>query len=155
MRTSATGRDERRRSGFTLVELLIVLTILGIMSAAVILALPDSRGSLAAEGERFAARAAAAQERAVLDSRAVAIRVTGTGYGFDRRIKGEWEALNAEPFVDRAWGEGVSASVGPQGGQRIIFDSTGGAEPFSLVLAREDERVTIAIGPDGNVDVAR
>lgn len=154
MRTSATGRNELRRSGFTLVELLIVLTILGIMSAAVILALPDSRGSLVAEAERFAARAAAAQERAVMDSRALAIRVTGTGYGFDRRIKGEWQALNAEPFVDRAWGEGVSAGLGAQG-QRIVFDSTGAAEPISLALLRDDERVTIEIRQDGSVHVVR
>jgi general secretion pathway protein H len=55
MPISATGRA-RRQSGFTLVELLIVLTIVGLMSAAVVIAMPDQRGSLVSEAERFAAR---------------------------------------------------------------------------------------------------
>src|SRR3546814_7675349 len=65
MRISATGRTE----GFTLVELLIVLTIVRLMSAAVVLAMPDPRGNLRAEAEPFAARAAAARNLAIADAR--------------------------------------------------------------------------------------
>src|SRR3954464_6125538 len=46
------GQDEA--SGFTLVELMVVLVIIGLASAAVILTLPERGGSLFAEAERFA-----------------------------------------------------------------------------------------------------
>ena len=150
MRTSATGRAE----GFTLIELLIVLTLIGLLSAAVIIAIPDPRGSLTGEAERFAARAKAAQDRAVIDARAMAVRVTGAGYGFDRRTRREWEALNAKPFVDYQWSEGVEAVVGGSGAARIVFDSTGMAEPATVTLEREGEQVVVTIAQDGEIDVA-
>src|SRR3546814_11485095 len=77
MRISATGRTE----GFTLVELLIVLTIVGLMSAAVVLAMPDPRGNLSAEAEQFAARAAAARNLAIVDAEALSMRGPPIGYG--------------------------------------------------------------------------
>lgn len=152
MPISATGRAEPE--GFTLIELLIVLTIIGLMSAAVVLAMPDSRGSLVAEAERFAARAHAAQEQAIMDGRPIAIRVTSAGYGFDRREAREWKPVGQEPFADRAWGEGVQAGVG-QDAERVVFDSTGASEPMKLTLFRDDEQVRIEIGADGKARVAR
>ena len=152
MRISATGRADGA-DGFTLVELLIVLTIIGLMSAAVVIAMPDPRGSLTAEAERFAARAKAAQDRAVIDSRAMAVRVTGAGYGFDRRTRREWEALDAKPFTDYRWAEGVQAAVGGSGATRIVFDSTGMAEPATVTLQREGEQVAVTIAQDGKIDV--
>lgn len=152
MPISAIGRARQR--GFTLVELLIVLTIIGLMSAAVVIAIPDQRGSLVSEAERFAARANAAQERAVMDARPMAIRVTDAGYGFDRRDKGQWQALNAKPFIDYSWSEGTRAAVGQQGVARIVFDTTGTAEPLRLLLVREEEQVLVEIGHDGRIDVA-
>jgi general secretion pathway protein H len=153
MPISATGRA-RRQSGFTLVELLIVLTIVGLMSAAVVIAMPDQRGSLVSEAERFAARANAAQEQAVMDARPMAIRVTDAGYGFDRRERGEWQALNVKPFTDYAWSQGTRAAVGQQGIARIVFDTTGTAEPLRLLLVREEEQVLVEIGHDGRINVA-
>ena len=151
MPTSATGNS----AGFTLVELMIVMTIVGLLSAAVVLAMPDPRGSVVAEAERFAARAKAVQELAVIDARATAVRVTGAGYGFDRRRRGEWQPLAQEPFVDRAWGSEVEASVGGAGAMRIVFDSTGMAEPAQLVLRRDGEQASVEVRQDGRIHVVR
>jgi general secretion pathway protein H len=135
--------------GFTLLELLVVLGIIGMMSAAVVLAIPDPRGSLAGEAERFAARAKAAQERAILGARPLAVRVTGTGYAFDRRESGTWQVIGERPFEQQSWTEGTSAS----GTARIIFDSTGLAEPASLTLRRGPEQVTVDFTYDGSIRV--
>jgi len=152
---ACTGEPPRCNRGFTLIELLVVLTIIGLMSAAVVLAIPDRRGNLVEEAERFAARAHAAGEQAVLEARPMAVRVTAAGYGFDRRERGEWRALTEEPFADRAWGEDIRAGVAQGAAQRITFDTTGAAEPARLLLARGDEQVLVEIRADGTVDVVR
>ncbi|HEV2748651.1 MAG TPA: prepilin-type N-terminal cleavage/methylation domain-containing protein [Allosphingosinicella sp.] len=159
MRTSAPGTVSppllfQGRNGFTLVELLIVLAIIGLMSAVVVLAMPDPRGSLVAEAERFAARAKAVQDRAVIDARGMAIRVTRAGYGFDVRDHGDWRPLDRKPFVDRAWGEGTEAAIG-ESMMRIAFDPTGIAEPAEVPLVRGEERLTVEIRHDGTIDVGR
>lgn len=155
MPISATGRNRRglHAPGFTLVELLIVLTIVGLMSAAVVLAMPDPRGSLTADAERFAARAKTAQDRAIIDARAMSIRLTQTGYGFDRRARDQWEPLDSKPFVDHSWSVGTQAAIADGGAARIIFDSTGAAEPAEVMLQRDGEQVRITIGHDGEIDV--
>ena len=163
MRTSATGRAKsclRPRAqacdrGFTLIELLIVLTIIGLMSAAVVLAMPDPRGSLVGEADRFAAQAHAAKEQAILDSRPMAIRITAAGYGFDRREDRLWKPLAKEPFADRAWADGTRAAVGQQGAVRLVFDTTGAAEPMKLLLVRDDEQVLVDIAANGKIHVSR
>jgi general secretion pathway protein H len=151
MRTSATGRAE---NGFTLVELLVVLTIIGLMSAAVVLALPDPGGGLAAEAERFAARAKAAQERAIMDNRSFALRVTAEGYGFERRQRQKWQALEQKPFASTQWEKGTTAALS-DGVERVVFDSTGYAEPLRLTLSREGQEVAVEIADGGRIHVRR
>jgi len=51
--------------GFTLVELMVVIAIIGVAAGAVMLSMPDPRPTLAVEAERFAARLTLAREEAV------------------------------------------------------------------------------------------
>jgi general secretion pathway protein H len=136
------------------VELLIVLAIVGLMSALVVLAVPDPRGTLTAEAERFAARARAAQERAVMDNRPILVRVDRAGYGFQWRDEGEWQPIGRRPFEDQEWSEGTAAVLDGQSA-RIAFDSTGFAEPAELILTRGDERIAVEIGDGGRINVRR
>jgi general secretion pathway protein H len=130
-----------RKSGFTLVELMVVLVIVGLAAAAVVLTLPERGGSLRAEAERFAARAKAARDDAILDSRAASVAVGPGGYDVVRR-------RGADHYE---WVEGTRADLSG----RIRFDPTGLAEPAHLILHRGDRRVAVDIGEDGNVQVQR
>jgi general secretion pathway protein H len=147
------GFTSLRRSavnGFTLVELMVVLVIVGLMSAAVVLAIPDPRGGLVSEAETFAARVQAAQERAIMDNRSVALRLTPEGYSFERAVKGEWQPVAERPFGPARWVEGTGVKAAAD---RIQFDATGFAEPLEVTLQRGDEQVGIGIGEGGEVRV--
>jgi general secretion pathway protein H len=128
---------------------MVVLVIIGMMSAAVMLAIPDPRGSLTSEAERFAARAKAAQTQAILDSRAMAVRVSGTGYGFERRAQTGWQPIAERPFDQQNWVEGTTAA----GPARILFDATGLAEPAALTLQRGGDQVVVEFAYDGTIRV--
>ena len=154
MPMSAIGRsDPGRRAGFTLVELLVVVTILGLTSAAVVLALPDTRPTLTAEAERFAARLLRAREEAVLTNHAVEVRVDSEGYEFRKRTRGEWRALEDGPFDRTAWEDGTRPRLDPAEEVRIAFDTIGYARPTTLSLARDDGAARVVVDEAGEVEV--
>lgn len=152
--TSATGAERVRRAGFTLVELLLALAIIGLAAAAVTLAAPDPRPSLAREADRLAARALRAQETALIENKAVALEIDARGYGFRIREAGAWRALEKKPFARVPWEEGTAADLGGARAVRFAFDPTGLAEPARVALRRDGDVRILRLNEAGEIEVA-
>jgi general secretion pathway protein H len=139
----APDKEQDEASGFTLIELMVVLVIIGLASAAVILTLPERGGSLFAEAERFAARTKAARDNAILDARAASVAIGPGGYDVSRRSEAahyDWVA-GTEPAL----------TGGREG--RVRFGATGLADPAHVVLQRGGRLVAIDISGDGDVRI--
>lgn len=154
MPTSPTGADGRSsQAGFTLVELMIVVAIIGLVSGVVVLSLPDNDRTLRRAAETLAARIAVARDMAIVDGRATSLVLDAGGYGFAQRSGGV-----ARPMVQRglrrdAWPEGVSALVDGRPGGQVRFDPTGIADPAVVTLSRDSARLAVRVAADGDVDV--
>lgn len=142
------------QAGFTLIELMIVITVIALMSALVVLALPDPRGRLIDEAERFAARARTARDLAIVEGRSTSIWVSSGGYGFDRRDHGQWVPMSDRAMTVTRWGTGIAPLL-DEARARIIFDSTGLASaPLRVQLRRGSEAAAVVtIGADGRVTI--
>lgn len=155
MPTSATGASRalaRDQAGFTLVELMVVVAIMGLMAAAVVLVAGDGRPSVALEAERFGARLLRAREEAVLTNRSIRVAVSTAGYEFRVQQGGGWTPLAEGPFRQVAWAEGTSF-VDETDAAVVGFDATGASTPAAFVLSRGDKATRVAVDGAGNVRI--
>ena len=144
----------RRARGFTLVELMVALAVIGLAGAAVALTLPSTDDALVKETQTFAARLAHARDEAILGMRTVEVAVTARGYGFSRRRFDGWQPLDGRAFAAVDWAPGTQPQL-PRRDARMSFrfDPTGAAEPGSLVLLREGRRMQVTVDGGGEVTV--
>ena len=148
-------RAPHAQQGFTLVELMIVITIVALAAATVVLALPDPRGRVRDDAVRFAARVRAAHDSAIVDARPVSIWVNASGYGFDQRNSTGWQAMSDKPLRVTPWSKGTRAiPASGDGRDRVVFDTTGMADrPLRVQLIRDGRGATVSIGTTGAVRV--
>ncbi|MGA0545624.1 GspH/FimT family pseudopilin [Brevundimonas sp. VNH65] len=152
--TSATGKargseGRRRRSGFTLVELMVTVAVIGLAAGAVVMTAMPSQPSAVRTAERFAARLAEARSEAILSNRPVSATVDQAGYRFSILQGRDWVAAG-RPLTGQAWEEGVTSS-GPA--ERWTFDPTGAVEPASRSISREGVTAVVRIDEAGQVRV--
>ncbi len=145
----------QNNAGFTLVELMVVLLIIGLMASIVVFSVPGGSSALEEDAQRFAARTAALRDNAILQSRPMAVQVTPSCYSFMERRKGSWSVIEDKPFVSTDWSGGVSAATGETGPMMISFESTGlPSEQAELVLQYDDQSRRVLIAPMGDVTLA-
>ena len=149
-RTQKSATARRMNAGFTLVEMMVVLVIVGLLAAAAVLAMPEPGGGLRVEAETFAARAKAAQEKALIDSRSTSLLVGSGGYAIARSRDGAWQEIGRFD-----WQDGTQPDLAAGQQMRTVFDSTGTADPLELTLRRGDRRVRVEIGGDGEIQIER
>ena len=153
--TEAAKRGQRkaRTSGFTLVELMVVLAILALAATAVVLTIPGEERTVRSEADRLAARLAAARDVAVIEGRSVAVHLAPSGYGFERRIEGAWQPLPGRAFAQRNWPQGVRFQSGDgQGAARVLFDRVGTSPtPQTVMLSGGNAREVVRVTATGEV----
>ncbi len=142
--------------GFTLVELMVVIFIIGLASTAVVMTARSPDRGARGEAEQLAARIAAVRDSAILQSRTMAVWVRPSGYGFETRAKGAWTPLLQAPFANSEWRRGTSVQMGGVRHMRVAFDSTGlPSNAANIVLKRGNTVVTVNLAATGDVRVSR
>lgn len=131
--TSATGTSE---AGFTLVELVVAITIIGISAAAIVLSLPGAGDDVRRSAIRLAAHAGAARDAAILSGRPVLFTPGAAG----------WQAGDAPPV---RLPPGQTLNTAPAG--PILFDPTGLASPARLTVRQGDASASVTISAAGDV----
>lgn len=151
--------------GFTLIETLVVIVIMGLLAATVVLTWPAG-GALRDDARALAARATLAAQESVLSGAAMGLDVTAAGYAFYRMKDGVWREVDDErAFRRQVWREGVIPRLRRDGfgaadrrnaekaiSPTVIFDPTGLVPRFSVTLAEEGVSFVVASNDRGTVE---
>lgn len=133
---------------------MVVLVILGLAASAVVLTLPSAAGGLDDDAARFAARAAALRDRAVIEATPMRLWVSASGYGFETRQGGRWVPLDDRDLAAEDWPDGIEARWNDSAAGRLAFDRLGLPDRGGVLrLAGDDTQQSVAIDAAGNVRI--
>ena len=140
-------------NGFTLVELMVVLVLIGLAASVVMLVARGDDAVAGDEAARLALRIAGARNRAIVDGRSTRVEFVADGYRFAQRGGGAWQ-----PVADRGLRATTLPSEVALGASRAMlgFDSGGLPDaPADIVLRADETRVTVRVDAAGGIDVVR
>jgi general secretion pathway protein H len=184
MPTSVTGtssshprpaRAGRRASGFTLLEVLVVVVIIGIISSMAVVSIKVLGGDheMDQEAARLAAVIGQAREEAMLQGRDLGLRLDAHGYDFlrhDARTE-RWIIVSDDPLLrERSLPDGVglelsvesrSVTLKPRDAAsdrqalapQVVVQASGDFVPFEMLLRRDgtDEVRHVTATADGHI----
>ena len=175
MPISATGN--KRTRGFTLVELLVVLVIIGVAGAAVLLTVPVGRSETELESRRFAAQLRRASEEAILSGRPIGLDIDGETSRFATYAEQVWAPITDGPlapgtfaapvtvYADGAVLKPVERKSGSSDGEendnltleapQFLFEETGEAPILEFQLAGRDAGWVVRTDGVGGAEASR
>ena len=147
-----------KTAGFTLVEILTVMVIIGLMSSAVVMTLPRDKPAAVTAATALNNELNMAAQNSLLSGQMAALALSKNGYGIQMASGDEWTTI-----ARRSWPDNVRVDF-TRGGQSVdlpedalplvLFEPTGLGTVFTLTLS--DTAVDVVLrGPgDGTVTMA-
>lgn len=157
-----SSKQKNKEAGFTLVEVLCVLALLGLTAGLVVLNLPKPAPPIEAEMQKLTGLLNLAVRQSVIDGKSRGVDVTQTQleiYGYD----GEWTLEHQQEFVDvnelelTVDGQEVNLKSRDRRKEKealpplIYFDAVGNVTPFLLSLEGEQQSYSLAPDERGRV----
>lgn len=156
----------RSGKGFTLLELLVVLLIIGIIVTFLTLSIDTRREDIEIAAKRFAALLNLAQEEAILNGQEYALEFNATGYSFLELAGGKWKAIAKDEVLrERKLPEGLNLKLVLEGEEidmelsgnafdagfappRIYLLSSGEFTPYEITFHDAYSKTAYYIAPD-------
>lgn len=143
------------QSGFTLIELMVVLVIVGIASAAISLGLrPDPLQRLRKDADRLAQAIQAAQAEARADGRPILWVSDSQGYRFVRaNDQGGEEPFDSDPQLRPTRWQSTPMQVRLDRGKPLVLDAEWISLPLRLSLSDGQHSLAVVRSATGEVRV--
>lgn len=141
-------------AGLSLLEILVAITIVAMVSAAVVFAVQPAADPLDSEADRLTLRLNYASQDAIAAGQPVGLVIEdfGEGYAFYRYVDGLWRPLSNNPGLEpHQMAEGVRLAVADavlleaEGSNVPVFwfDPAGLNDPFRLLLQGEGREIEL------------
>ena len=153
------GRRITKDSGFTLVEILCVLVVIGLMSSVVILSIPTPKSNLEKQATLLSGQLNALAQDGLIRGTVNAAGFSKEGYAlysfenneWTERASGEWDDNYHLSFTRASARLEMPKTTDPI----IMFQPTGLSTPFELTLSDRDAKYALKTDGDGRVNLIK
>ncbi len=148
-----TRRD--KQAGFTLVEILTVLVIIGLMASAVVMTLPREKPAIYAQSEALLTSLNGAAQNSLITGRPHALAMSKSAFAIYDFENGEWVELRQ---IERPEGlraelrkNDVLVKLTDELVPVAVFEPTGLTTPFVLTLSDLEREETLISSGNGRI----
>ena len=148
-----------RQAGFTLVELLTVLVIIGLMASAVVLTLPRDKPAIDTQSQSLTSLMNAASQASLVTGRPHAFGLSKDRYAVFEFMEGEWVQRQTLDRPDALTVElrknDIRIKLEDEIVPIVVFEPTGLSTSFELILTQDRRTETLTSSGDGRVEWVR
>jgi len=167
--SSANHCQPARVQGFTLLEILVVVVIIGVMTSVFLISLQtDRHDQVKEEAQRLAALLRLASQESLLGSKIIAVEVFVDGYRFLISDQDQWHEVEDRLLSPHQLPDGLTLDIELEGAAatsanataddvpRIYLYPTGEKTPFiiNVSAAEGDVRYSVSSGINGKLEYA-